>query len=85
MKCLSWIKNSLKSQKIAVGLTQVSSLTVSTRKGKNYNISTNYHISAKITSAMYYWDHFTLTSCVVHGPLTKLNFQIFGALSALHP
>ena len=46
IKFLSWIKNSSKTWEIAVDLTEVSSLTVSTRTGKNYNISTNYHISA---------------------------------------
>ena len=68
-------KNWFKMGYVAVILTEVSSLTVSTRTGKNYNISNNYHISAKLTSAIVCWDHFTLTWCVVHTIL--MNFWNF--------
>ena len=53
----SVFKNSLKIGFVPVDLTEVSSLTISISTGKNYNILTNYHISAKVTC----WDHFTLT------------------------
>ena len=49
-------------------LTEVSSLTVSTRTGKNYSISTNYHISAILGGVADGCDHADL--------LKKKIFQI---------
>ena len=67
--------------KIAMDLTEVLSLTVSTKQVKIYLISFNYNISAKVPSAMHYWDHFTLTLCVTMYVFKIYSFSVDMSLS----